>query len=114
MAAGLRLPRSSHGILDTPSVVPDIQHLCCKALKYVSEIIMFVCYTTGVNCIKELLLENKSITSLNIWGSQIFDEGAFIISEGLRYNHSLTALNLKHCRMSVLGNAIVYLDVVEM
>jgi len=75
---------------------------------------MYVCYTIGVNCIKTLLLENKSITSLNIWGSQIFDEGAFIISEGLRSNHSLTALYLKHCRMSILGNTVVYLDVVEM
>ena len=63
--------------------------------------------TTDVICIKTLLMENKTITSLDITGNKIQDKGAVVISEGLRYNHTLTTLLIFGCGLSVEGSVVV-------
>ena len=63
--------------------------------------------TTGAICIKTLLMENKTITFLNIWGNKIQDEGAVVISQGLRWNHTLTTLWIYSCGLSVEGSVVV-------
>ena len=63
--------------------------------------------TTGAICIKTLLMENKTITLLDIRGNKIQDEGAVVISEGLRCNHTLTTLRILHCGLSVEGSVVV-------
>ena len=61
----------------------------------------------GVICIKRLLVENKTITLLDIRGNKIQDEGAVAISEGLRCNHTLTTLWISRCGLSVEGSVVV-------
>ena len=64
--------------------------------------------TTGAICIKTLLMENKTITLLDIqWNKELCDEGAVIISEGLRSNHTLTGLVICNCGLSVEGSEVV-------
>ena len=63
--------------------------------------------TTGVICIKTLLMENKTITLLDITVNEIQDEGAVVISEGLRSNHTLTTLWIYYCGLSVEGSVVV-------
>ena len=63
--------------------------------------------TTGAICIKTLLMENKTITLLNIDRNKIQDEGAIVISQGLRYNHTLTTLLIYSCGLSVEGSVVV-------
>ena len=62
--------------------------------------------TTGAICIKALLMENKTITFLGIVGNTIHDEGAVMISEGLRSNHTLTTLWVYRCALSVEGRVV--------
>ena len=59
--------------------------------------------TTGAICIKTLLMENKTITSLSIGWNKIYDEGAAVISEGLQCNHTLTTLRIFDCGLLVEG-----------
>ena len=63
--------------------------------------------TTGAICIKTLLMENKTITLLEIQFNELHDEGAVIISEGLRSNHTLTTLWISDCGLSVEGSVVV-------
>ena len=50
-------------------------------------------------------MENKTITLLDIGCNEIHDEGAVILSEGLRSNHTLTTLRIgSYCGLSVEGN----------
>ena len=63
--------------------------------------------TTGVICIKTLLMENKTITLLNIGENEIQDEGAVVISQGLRCNHTLTTLRIFGCGLPVEGSVVV-------
>jgi len=63
--------------------------------------------TTGVICIKTLLMENKTITFLDIRENKIYDEGAVVISEGLQNNHTLTTLWIWGCGLSVEGSVVV-------
>ena len=63
--------------------------------------------TTGVICIKTLLMENKTITLLDITRNNIQDEGAVVISEGLQSNHTLTTLLILYCGLSVEGSVVV-------
>ena len=64
-------------------------------------------HCTGAICVKTLLMENKTITFLNISQNTIHDEGAVIISEGLRSNHTLTTLWIWNCGLSVEGSVVV-------
>ena len=63
--------------------------------------------TTGAICIKTLLMENKTITFLNIRDNNIQDEGAIVISQGLRCNHTLTTLWISWCGLSEEGSVVV-------
>jgi len=63
--------------------------------------------TTGAICIKTLLMENRTITFLDIWGNKIYDEGAAVISEGLQCNHTLTTLRILDCGLLVEGSIVV-------
>ena len=63
--------------------------------------------TTGAICIKTLLMENKTITFLDIRKNKIYDEGAAVISEGLQYNDILTTLWIEDCGLSVKGSVVV-------
>jgi len=63
--------------------------------------------TTGAICIKTLLMENKTITFLDIDDNKIYDEGAAVISEGLQCNHALTTLRISICGLSVEGSIVV-------
>ena len=64
-------------------------------------------HCTGAICIKTLLMENNTITLLDIRNNTINDEGAVIISEGLRSNHTLTTLWISSCGLSVEGSVVV-------
>jgi len=63
--------------------------------------------TTGAVCIKTLLMENKTITFLDIGWNKLYDEGAAVISEGLQCNHTLTTLRIWSCGLSVEGTVVV-------
>ena len=64
--------------------------------------------TTGAICIKTLLMENKTITLLDIHSNnKLCDKGAVIISEGLQSNHTLTKLGIWDCGFSVEGSVVV-------
>ena len=64
--------------------------------------------TTGAICIKALLMENKTITFLGIQlNKKLCDEGAAIVTEGLRSNHTLTTLGIWDCGLSVEGSVVV-------
>ena len=77
-----------------------------EVLTYI--IIVIIMITTGVICIKTLLMENKTITKLDISGNnKIQDEGAVVISQGLRWNHTLTRLSILGCGLSVEGSVVV-------
>ena len=52
-------------------------------------------------------MENKTITLLDIEENTIHDEGAVILSEGLRSNHTLTTLGIWYCGLSVEGSVVV-------
>ena len=66
-----------------------------------------VLITTGATSIKTLLIENKTIASLDIEENKIYDEGAAVISAGLQYNHTLTTLMIRGCGLSVEGSVVV-------
>ena len=67
--------------------------------------------TTDAICIKTLLMENKTITFLHIGLNQkLCDEGAVIISEGLRSNHTLTKLWMFSMEGSVVVRFVCGLD----
>ena len=70
-------------------------------------IIVIIMITTGAICIKTLLMENKTITILDIRINKIQDEGAVVISQGLRWNHTLTTLGILGCGLSVEGSVVV-------
>ena len=60
--------------------------------------------TTGVICIKTLLMENKTITKLDIDDNQIGDEGVSAVCEPLyNYNTTLTELWMDYSWISVKG-----------
>jgi len=75
----------------------------------VESLMCVYCYDqyTGAICIKTLLMENKTITLLNIEGNKIYDEGAVVLSEGLQNNHTLTTLLILDCGLSVEGSVVV-------
>ena len=64
-------------------------------------------HCTGAICIKTLLMENKTIASLCIEGNKLHYEEAVLISEGLRFNHTLSTLLIYNCGLSVEGNVVV-------
>jgi len=59
--------------------------------------------TTGVICIKTLLMENKKLQVLNISINQIGNEGVAAVCEGLYNNTNLTKLKMYECGLSVEG-----------
>ena len=59
--------------------------------------------TTGVICIKTLLMENKTITSLNIGSNDIGDEGVDSVCQGYHHNKTVATLNMWRCGFSVKG-----------
>ena len=60
--------------------------------------------TTGVICIKTLLMENKKLQVLNIGYNQIGNEGVSTVCEPLyNYNTTLTELWMSYCGISVEG-----------
>ena len=60
--------------------------------------------TTGVICIKTLLMENKKLQKLNIDDNQIGNEGVAAVCEPLyNYNTTLTELRMHNCGISVKG-----------
>jgi len=59
--------------------------------------------TTGVICIKTLLLENKKIQVLNFGNNQIGNEGVAAVCEGLYNNTNLTEFRMSYCGLSVEG-----------
>jgi len=59
--------------------------------------------TTGVICIKALLMENKKLQMLNIGSNQIGNEGVVAVCEGLYNNTNLTKLWMYDCGLSVEG-----------
>ena len=60
--------------------------------------------TTGVICIKTLLMENKKLQKLNIGSNQIGNEGVAAVCEPLyNYNTTLTELRMYNCEISVEG-----------
>ena len=59
--------------------------------------------TTGAICIKTLLMENKTITSLYIDNNDIGDEGVASVCQGLHHNKTVTVLYMWRCGFSVKG-----------
>ena len=60
--------------------------------------------TTGVICIKTLLMENKKLQKLSIGSNQIGNEGVSAECEPLyNYNTTLTELWMFNCGISVEG-----------
>ena len=59
--------------------------------------------TTGAICIKTLLMENKTITLLDIGYNQISNEGVAAICQGLENTTTLTELRMHNCGLSVEG-----------
>jgi len=59
--------------------------------------------TTGVICIKTLLMENKKLKVLSIGRNQIGNEGVAAVCEGLYNNTNLTKLRIDYCGLSVEG-----------
>ena len=60
--------------------------------------------TTGVICIKTLLMENKKLQVLNIGWNRIGNEGMAAVCEPLyNYNTTLTELRMSYCGISVEG-----------
>ena len=66
-------------------------------------IIVIIMITTGVICIKTLLMENKKLEILNIGGNQIGNQGVSAVCEGLHNNTNLTKLMMGGCGISVEG-----------
>ena len=54
-----------------------------------------------------LLIENRTIKVLDIRWNKMRDEGAVVISQGLRYNHTLITLKIWHCGLSVEGSTFL-------
>ena len=59
--------------------------------------------TTGVICIKTLLMENKKLEILNIGDNQIGNKGVSAVCEVLHNNTNLTMLKMERCGISVEG-----------
>ena len=59
--------------------------------------------TADAICIKTLFMENKTITSLTIRRNHIGDEGVAGVCHGLRYNKTVTTLDMYYCGFSVKG-----------
>ena len=59
--------------------------------------------TTGVICIKTLLMENKKLEILDISGNHIGNEGVSAVCEVLHNNTNLTELRMYVCGISVEG-----------
>ena len=59
--------------------------------------------TTGVICIKTLLMENKKLEILNIGDNQIGNQGVSAVCEVLHNNTNLTKLRMDGCGISVEG-----------
>ena len=59
--------------------------------------------TIGVICIKTLLMENKTITSLDISSNDIGDEGVASVCQGVNHNKTVTTLSIHSCGFSVKG-----------
>lgn len=48
----------------------------------------------GAKYLKEMLIENKFMSFLNIMGNGICDQGVYQIALGLKQNHTLETLNI--------------------
>ena len=59
--------------------------------------------TTGAICIKTLLMEKKTITSLKIGQNDIGDEGVASVCQGFHHNKTVTTLSMLRCGFSVKG-----------
>ena len=59
--------------------------------------------TTGVICIKTLLMENKKLQLLNIGWNHIGNEGVAAVCEGLHNNTNIIGLMMDYCGISVEG-----------
>ena len=66
-------------------------------------IIVIIMITTGVICIKTLLMENKKLEILNIGDNQIGNQGVSAVCEVLHNNTNLTKLRMNWCGISVEG-----------
>ena len=81
----------------------DVSSIVVKPFPNTSCLPLGVLISIGAISIKTLLMENKTITSLDIRWNKIYDEGAMVISEGLQFNHALTILKIEYCELSVEG-----------
>ena len=59
--------------------------------------------TTGVICIKTLLMKNKILQVLDIGWNQIGNEGVAAVCEVLHNNTNITELWMDYCGISVEG-----------
>ena len=59
--------------------------------------------TTGVICIKTLLMENKKLQVLDISGNQIGNEGVAAVCEVLCKNNTLIKLWMYNCGLTLEG-----------
>jgi len=59
--------------------------------------------TTGVICIKTLLMENKKLQVLSIGGNQIGNEGVAAVCKVLCNNTNLIELRMWYCGLTVEG-----------
>ena len=53
-----------------------------------------------------MLMENKTLTHLDIGGNTISDDGVRHVTEGLQQNNTLTELWLYDCEISVQGSQL--------
>ena len=67
-------------------------------------IVIFI-VTTGASCLGELLKVNNSLQEFDISDNDIDDDGMSSVADGLKYNKTLTKLNVNsdRCGLSVKG-----------
>ena len=69
-------------------------------------VIVIAIVTTGASCLGELLKVNNSLQELVMGYNAIGDDGMSSVADGLRYNKTLTELNVPQCRLSVKGTVV--------
>ena len=51
----------------------------------------------------DVIAGNTALRHLNVSGNDIGDDGISVITKGLKYNGTLTKLNVSRCKVSVKG-----------
>ena len=68
--------------------------------------------TTGVISISQVLMVNKTLLELHMWGNLIYDDGITAIAGSLS-NSSITLLDVEECGISVVGAQLIMKSAVE-